>query len=319
MDKEPVVSVLVITYNQAQFVSQALESILEQETTFPFEVLVGDDCSTDGTGDRVAQFAADERVQIYHRSQNLGATKNLYDLQMRARGKYLAYLEGDDYWSDPHKLQMQVDFLEEHSEFIGCSHHCKIVDEKDALYKRQRLNWVCRKQIFELRDFKGLMLPGHENALVHRNIFRGSQGKYEELITLHPLIADRSLSLLLASMGPIFCFDKPMSCYRVVPGERKNATTVIYSENANRVWDDYLYTKALETYAQKVLGIDGGFSHHKKELFVSAVYRFLQRPNPENRAVARKLLEDGNTLSYLLYLPFGFLKKMMDKLLRRYA
>lgn len=319
MEKEPVVSVLMITYDQARFVSQALKSILEQETTFPFEVLVGDDCSTDGTGDRVAQFAADERVRIYHRSQNLGATKNLYDLQMRARGKYLAYLEGDDYWSNPRKLQMQVDFLETHSEFIGCSHRCEIVDEKGSLYKRQQLNWVCRKQIFELQNFKGLMLPGHGNALVHRNIFQGSQGKYEDLITLHPLIADRSLILLLASMGPIFCLDKSMSCYRLIQSERKNATAVIYSENANRVWDDYVYTKALEEYAQKMLGVDGGFLHHKKELFVSAVYRAFQWPGPENRAVARKILEEGNTPLYLFYLPFGVLKKIKDKLLGGYV
>lgn len=320
MEEKTVVSVLVITYNQARFITQALESVLEQKTTFPIEVLVGNDCSTDESADVIAQFGGDLRVQIIQRSHNLGATENLYDLQIRAKGKYLAYLEGDDYWNDPYKLQRQVDFLESHEEFIGCTHRCEIVDENGNPYKRQRLSWVCQKRIYTLKDFKGLMLPGHGNAMVHRNIFRGSQWKYKELITLHSLIADRSLVILLASIGPIFRFDECMSCYRIVRGgERTNATAVAYSENADRVWDDYMYTKALEHYAQEELRVDGGFEHHKKELFVSAVFRALRQPTTESWTVVKKIWNEGNRLAYLTYFPFGFLKKMWDKLSRRYV
>ena len=315
-----IVSVIVITYNQAQFIGQALQSVLDQKTTFPFEVLVGNDCSTDESADVIDQFRGDQRIRIIQRSCNLGATKNLYDLQMRAKGKYLAYLEGDDYWSDPYKLQRQVEFLESHEDFVGCTHRCGIVDENGAPYKRQRLNWVCQKRIYTLKDFKGLMLPGHGNAMVHRNIFQGSQGKYEALITLHPLIADRSLVLLLASMGPVFRFPERMGCYRIVQsGKGTNATAVAYSGNVNRVWDDYKYTKTLERYAQEVLNVSGGFEYHKKELFVSAVFQVLRQPTAENRAVAKKILNEGDRLAYLAYLPFGFLKKTGDKLLRRYA
>lgn len=320
MDEEPVLSVLMIAYNQARFVGRALESILEQQTDFPIEVLVGDDCSTDGTGEAIALFGADPRVRVLRRDHNLGATKNLYDLQIRARGKYLAYLEGDDYWDDPCKLQRQVAFLESHKSFVGCTHRCRIVDENGDLYKRQRLNWVCRKRVYTLKDFRGLMLPGHGNALVHRNIFRESQGKYEKIITLHPLIADRSLILLLASMGPIFRFSACMGCYRIArTGKKENATALAYSGNDGCVWDDYKYTRALEAYAKDVLNVDGGFERHKKELFVSAVYRVLLRPDKENRRIAGEILGQGNRLSYLAYLPAGFLKKILDKLLRRYA
>lgn len=319
MNEETIVSVLVITYNQARFVGQAISSVLEQETTFPIEVLVGDDCSSDGSADVIAQFAGDQRVQIIRRSHNLGATRNLYDLQMRAKGKYLAYLEGDDYWSDPNKLQRQVDFLGSHTDFIGCTHCCKIVDEHRKPYRRQRLNWICEKQIYTLDDFKGLMLPGHGNAMVHRNIFRESQGKYEELITLHPLIADRSLVLLLASMGPIFRFEECMGCYRIVQmGKKTNATAVAYSENEAHIWDDYKYTRALEHYAKEVLKVDGCFEYHKKNLLVSAVFQVLRNPTEKNWTVAKKILDEGDRLTYLTYLPLGFLKKAWDKLLRRY-
>lgn len=320
MYEKPVVSVLLITYNQAPFVAQALQSVLCQETPFPIEILVGDDHSTDGTDGILSRFADDERLCIVPRPQNLGASKNLYDLQMRAKGKYLAYLEGDDYWDDPQKLCKQVEFLESHGEFIGCTHRCKIVDERGDLYARQRLNWVCQKQVYTLKDFKGLMLPGHTNAMVHRNIFQNSQGRYEELITLHPLIADRPLALLLASFGPIFRFSEAMSCYRIVrSGPEKSATATAYLENDRCLQDDYDYTKALERCARETLGVDGGVARHKKDLFVSAAYRALRRPTPENRRLVRELLHQGNPAPYLLYFPFGFSKKALDKLLGRYV
>lgn len=320
MENKPVVSVLLITYNQAPFIAQALESILCQETSFPIEVLIGDDCSTDGTSDILAQFKDDHRLRFVPRPHNLGATRNLYDLQMQAKGTYLAYLEGDDYWTDPYKLRKQVEFLETHREFIGCTHRCQIIDEQGALYARQQLNWVCQKQVYTLKDFKGLMLPGHTNAMVHRNIFQDSKGRYEELITLHPLIADRSLALLLASLGPIFRFPDAMSCYRIVrSGAAKSATATVYLENDCHLEDDYHYTKALECYAKENLDVDGGFDRHKKDLFVSAVYRALRRPTPENKRLVRELLRQGNLASYLLYFPFGFSKKALDKLLGRYV
>ena len=320
MDEKPVVSALLITYNQSRFVGQALESILKQQTSFPIEVLVGDDCSTDETYDMIAPFVADPRVRMFKRTHNLGATRNLYDLQMHAEGRYIAYLEGDDYWKDPRKLQRQVEFMESHPAFIGCTHRCEIVDENGDLYGRQRLNWVCRKQVYTLGDFKGLMLPGHGNALIHRNIFRESRGRYEKIITLNPLVADRSLILLLASMGPIFRFSTCMGCYRIVrTGAGKNATALAYSENDSCVWDDYRYTKALEACAKEVLGVNGGFEFHKKDLFVSAVYRALRRSDEGNRRVVREIWSEGNQLSYLAYLPAGFFKKTLSKLLRRYA
>lgn len=318
MDNKPVLSALLITYNQARFVVRALESILAQQTTFPIEVLVGDDCSTDGTSDTISRFAVDSRVHIFRRPCNLGATKNLYDLQMRARGTYIAYLEGDDYWNVPYKLQRQVEFLESHRSFIGCTHRCEIVDENGNSYKRQRLNWVCRKSVYTLKDFKGLMLPGHGNALVHRNIFLDSQGKYKELVTLNPLIADRSLILLLASMGPIFRFSNCMGSYRIVrKGEKLTATAMAYSENENCVRDDYVYTNALEAYAKNVLRVDGGFEHHKRDLFVSAVYRMILHPEEHNREIAMEILDQGCWPLYLMYLPIGAAKKLLNKLLRR--
>ncbi len=138
----PVVSVLCITYNQASFIRQTLESILGQATDFPFELLVGDDRSSDGTAEIIADYAArHSNLVAVLRTENLGPNKNFADLTSRARGEFVAICEGDDYWTDPRKLQRQVDFLRARPEFTLCFHPVRVVYEDmpgvEEIYPKQ--------------------------------------------------------------------------------------------------------------------------------------------------------------------------------------
>jgi glycosyltransferase involved in cell wall biosynthesis len=118
----PVASICVRTYNLERFVEEALDSLLMQETDFPYEIVVDDDCSTDGTADIVKAY----REKFPHiinanlLKKNIGVRMNFIKNMQRARGKYIAPCDGDDYWTDPLKLQKQVDFLEEHDEYVVC-------------------------------------------------------------------------------------------------------------------------------------------------------------------------------------------------------
>ena len=126
----PIVSVLCITYNQARFIRQTLDSILGQVTDFPFELLVGDDRSSDGTAEIIADYAARHpNLVAVLRSENLGPNKNFSDLTARARGEYVAICEGDDYWTDSSKLQRQVEFLRTNPEFTLCFHPVRVLYE----------------------------------------------------------------------------------------------------------------------------------------------------------------------------------------------
>jgi glycosyltransferase involved in cell wall biosynthesis len=120
---EPLASVLILTYNQEQYIAQAIMSALEQKTVFPFEIIVGDDCSTDTTGKIIAEIAAKhaDRIKIYRPEKNQGALKNEQHLVGMARGKYICILEGDDYWTDPLKLEKQLSFLEANPDY-GMTH-----------------------------------------------------------------------------------------------------------------------------------------------------------------------------------------------------
>ena len=132
---QPLLSVSLITYNQAKFIRQCLDGIVMQRTNFPIEILVHDDASTDGTQDIIKEYAAQYPGLINPILQ----TENQYskgvkiDMEFnyrRARGKYIATCEGDDFWTDPDKLQRQVDILEKHPHYSMCCHACAILEEE---------------------------------------------------------------------------------------------------------------------------------------------------------------------------------------------
>lgn len=142
----PLVSICCVTYNHAQFIRKCLDGFLMQQTTFPIEVLIHDDCSTDGTTEIIRKYEAkypDLIFPLYEEEnqyqQGKSAEIDFYNYR-RARGKYIAYCEGDDYWTDPLKLQKQVDFMEAHPEYSVCFHDFQIYDIRNNQWSKPSCN-----------------------------------------------------------------------------------------------------------------------------------------------------------------------------------
>ena len=128
MSKDCLVSVLCTAYNHEEYIRDALESIVTQQTDFPFELLVNDDASTDGTAAIIREYAEKypDIVRPFYQEKNLYSQGiDIYYAVFfpNVRGKYVAFCEGDDYWTDPTKLQRQVEFLEAHPEYSACVHN----------------------------------------------------------------------------------------------------------------------------------------------------------------------------------------------------
>src|SRR5215472_6507437 len=119
---QPIVSVAMIAYNRELLIAQAIESVLMQETTFVVELVIGEDCSTDGTRRIVQAFARQypNVIRALLAEQNLGISRNYEAVRHACRGKYIAWLDGDDYWRTPQKLQKQVTFMEANGHFSMC-------------------------------------------------------------------------------------------------------------------------------------------------------------------------------------------------------
>lgn len=127
---EIMISVCCITYNHEKFISKAVESFLMQRSDFRYEILIGEDCSTDGTRAILEGYALKypNKIKLVTSENNVGANNNAIRTIKAAKGKYLAFCDGDDYWIDPDKLQKQVDFLENNPDYVICCHYYKEID-----------------------------------------------------------------------------------------------------------------------------------------------------------------------------------------------
>jgi glycosyltransferase involved in cell wall biosynthesis len=164
------VSVCCVTYNHENYIAQALDGFLMQETNFKFEILIGEDNSTDHTKAIIQDYC--ERypgiITLVSQDTNIGAIKNQISILTRAKGKYVAMCDGDDFWTDASKLQKQVDFLEANDEYVICCHHTKVIDNQGKTV-------YVKNFPVELKfDYKDLLLGKREetrtSSLMIRNI-----------------------------------------------------------------------------------------------------------------------------------------------------
>lgn len=131
MNDNPLVSVVICTYNQEKYITQTLDSVLAQKTEFPVEIILADDCSSDSTPDICSQYAGmyPDRIRYVRNSRNKGLIRNYFDSVMMARGKYVADLAGDDIWVDPNKLADQVKVMERDGSILMCHTAWRMFDD----------------------------------------------------------------------------------------------------------------------------------------------------------------------------------------------
>lgn len=255
MNEEIMLSVIVPTYNHEKYIAKALDSILMQKTNFPFEVLVGEDASTDGTKKILEEYekAHPGFFTMIYRTVNTyksGGVRNSYDLCMRAKGKYIITLEGDDYWINPQKLQIQVDFLERHPEYIAVAHNTIVIDENNEILADTTYP-ECKDEEYTFRHYASGILPGQTATVMSRNFYKSKDIDFSVLDKgLMP--GDRLKVFVLCTTGKIYCIQEAYSMYRFV---RKGGSS--FSANNKYNFEKlYEWNKELMFYAQRRKNID---------------------------------------------------------------
>jgi glycosyltransferase involved in cell wall biosynthesis len=214
---QPTVSVAMSVYNREQFIAQAIESVLMQETAFVVELVIGEDCSTDGTR-RIVQAYAGKYPSVIRAllpERNLGVSRNYEAVWQACRGKYIAWLDGDDYWRTPQKLQKQVALMETNPHYSMCGTKTQLVTtlsdgtEKDAGV----LEPAVLKPEYDLADFL-TGYPMHTSSMLVRR----------ELVTLPDwlnslaMLWDACVFALYAEKGPVGYLSELMSSWRIHAG-----------------------------------------------------------------------------------------------------
>ena len=172
------VSVIILTYNHKNFIAQAIEGALQQQTTFPYEIIIGEDESQDGTREICIEYAEKypnlirlflrSRKDVIHVDNRPTGRFNLIQSLKAARGKYIAMCEGDDYWTDPCKLQKQVNFLEANPDYVLCHHDAVMIDSDDQVIQE---SMVLNKQKRDLSPIGVVKNPEFVTATVcYRNV-----------------------------------------------------------------------------------------------------------------------------------------------------
>lgn len=213
----PLVSIVCNTYNHVDYIRQCLDGFLMQKTTFSVEILVHDDASIDGTADIVREYEAlypDLIKPIYQNvnQYSKGVKVTLEYQYSRAKGKYIALCEGDDYWTDPLKLQKQVDFLESNPEFVMCSHAYM------ELYENKQIEHLCKLKDLEGSDGKDYsletLISGEWYYQPLTVVFRRNKLDFSSLNRYNSLI-DVILFYHLLKNGKGYCFNEAMATYRI--------------------------------------------------------------------------------------------------------
>jgi glycosyltransferase involved in cell wall biosynthesis len=210
----PLVSVAITAYNSEEWLTRALDSVHQQRTDFPIEIVIADDCSQDSTL-RIARSYREQHpglIRVLERSRNLGIQRNYYETFEQCLGRYIAWLDADDYWTDPEKLAIQVQVLESNSSVSACCHFVRWVT-KDEEVIRERYPTISpgRYGLEEILRHNFVPSP----SVVFRNgLHRDLPAWYFDLAPT----TDWPLWVLAASSGEIVLLDRVMADYMLTPG-----------------------------------------------------------------------------------------------------
>ena len=207
MNNTPLVTVLLITYNHVDYFEKAIQSVLAQKTNFPFQIIISDDASTDGTSEIVKKYKDIPNVKVIIRKEN-SCGKNTYLTLSEINTKYFTVLEADDYWCDENKLQTQVDILENNPDCSFCAHNT-LVNYPNLKTEKEYLR--CPTKIFKFpkKLTKRYFIEPHTSS----RLYRSECLKLDEI--KNPLIAtyDIAINFYYLTKGNLYYIDKIMSVY----------------------------------------------------------------------------------------------------------
>lgn len=305
LQNEIIVSISCLTYNHGPYIRQCLDGFMMQQCDFKFEVLINDDASTDGTQEIIKEFQEkypDIIKPIFQKenqySKKIGSINAKFNFP-RAKGKYIALCEGDDYWTDPLKLQKQVDFLEKNPEFSMVFSNADVVFQNDGGVSVRGLNIIQKSRIYSGPELLDRWTVPTASVLFKKAIFKADYEAFGSNKNFQ--FGDIVLYLYLSTKGKIYGMEDYMVSYRRHSGGVTNTALDIEYYRKN-----YIHLKEIIKTFGNIFATD----KTKRMLADYALSLSIH-----NLAIKKQYLAGvGFLLRSVMYDPSFFLKYVGDKM-----
>jgi len=286
MNAKVKVSVLMLTYNHEKYIVDAIESVIKQQTDFPFELVIGEDRSTDSTADicREYQKKYPEIIKLTTNEENLGLQENFIRSYNRCSGEYMAICEGDDFWINKHKLQIQADFLDSHKEYSACFHRALNYYQEDG--SKSIGNGGYQKKVNTVFDIINCNPITNVTVMFRLGLF-GELPSWFSKVTSY----DFAIHVLNAEHGDAYFMNNVMAVYRqhkesiwsMASSEKQMLISVInrqllidhYKEKNKAICD-----KLTETYTNGCIRLVQYYQSIGNEEKVAETEQFIIKANP---------------------------------------
>lgn len=282
MIENPKISVCIVTYNQEKYISECIQSVINQTTNIPFEIIIGNDASTDKTTQIVRSLAAKHpgKIRLIEHPINIGATANVRSVYSAARGDFIAHLDGDDLMHS-NKLQTQYDALIKNNDCVACTHEVHLIDPHGRILKYHWKNVVEGKK-FLIDLLNNMPFFAHSSKFFRRESFLQNLLS-EELI-------DCTIHYNQIKQGPFYHISESLGSYRLMTGITSKNLKInnIIVRDVQKIYEDALqfaqqveknainkaYAKALMEFAYQsaVLSNKDDFKKFiKKSVFIKKI------------------------------------------------
>lgn len=303
---KPLISVCCLAYNHEPYIRQALDGIFMQKTEYPLEVIIHDDASTDRTADIIREYEKEypEIIKpIYQKENQYSKGINIFRKWVfpQAQGKYVAWLECDDYWTDAHKLQMQVSYMENHPECSGTFHAANWLVDKKIIKNDRHFDQECDVTPQQV------ICGGGEYCASASLCFRTEYAlDYPRFREYFP-VGDYPLQILLSLRGRFHYFPRIMSCYRF---GRAGSWTNSMKSNAKKIRFHRKINDALELLDEYTNHMYSTEIYYRITKSQSTLYALGEIPFSEIR----------DSFSHMKWghMKLSRMRRCYDRLLRRY-